>query len=292
MAFRQLATAGAGVLVTFLMGQAWAEELQPDKVITGIVGIDVAKLEELAKKDPALQLRPGIPQGVYVLSVLPESPAAQSGIQPRDVITRVATTSLRTFADLTMVVDALPAGEPVKLRVARFIGKRWNQTTLETTPQTWQAYAATQTIREIDEVSRATVLRHRNQDLFVTGRTRLQLFAVDDDLMLRFRLQKSLWLFVHTVTVRVGEQAQTWEFRHDDVKRNVVDAGVVAECVTVPVEGETLETVLALSRGATAIVRFTGKDSSVDYEVPAAELLQLKCVLMAFKHPLAGSDAK
>ncbi|GAB5414567.1 MAG: serine protease MucD [Congregibacter sp.] len=67
--------------------------------------------------------------GVVVRAVEPESPAAEAGLMPGDVITAVGSTPVRSLDDFEDIVDDLDDGESVPLRLMRrgsplFIGLR------------------------------------------------------------------------------------------------------------------------------------------------------------------------
>jgi serine protease DegQ len=68
--------------------------------------------------------------GVIITGVLQNGPAAQAGLKPGDVITRVASQEVRNVAQLLSAVAALPPGTPASLEVVRRDGK----TQLQVTP--------------------------------------------------------------------------------------------------------------------------------------------------------------
>jgi len=72
---------------------------------------------------------PGI-QGVIITGVLQNGPAAQAGIRPGDVISRVGDREVASVAQLLSAVAALTPGMPAKLDVLR----REGRTTIEVTP--------------------------------------------------------------------------------------------------------------------------------------------------------------
>jgi serine protease DegQ len=74
----------------------------------------------------------GIPgtQGVIITGVLQNGPAAQAGIRPGDVITRVGDREVANVSQLLSAVAALSPGHPARLDVLRRDGK----TSVEVTP--------------------------------------------------------------------------------------------------------------------------------------------------------------
>lgn len=63
---------------------------------------------------------PGLPtSGAYVGSVQPDSPAAQAGLRPGDVITALGGRPLVTAADLHRAVGDLPRGRDLSLTYVR-----------------------------------------------------------------------------------------------------------------------------------------------------------------------------
>jgi S1-C subfamily serine protease len=61
----------------------------------------------------------GVEQGLYVLEVAPDSPAAAAGIQPGDVITSVADEPTRSVEDLISILRRFAPGETVEVSIIR-----------------------------------------------------------------------------------------------------------------------------------------------------------------------------
>jgi S1-C subfamily serine protease len=96
------------------------------QVTRGWIGVEPQELSaELAESF-------GIPagSGVIITGVLQNGPAAQAGIRPGDVITRVAGREVGTVAQLLSAVAALPPGTSAAVDVVRRDGK----TQLNVTP--------------------------------------------------------------------------------------------------------------------------------------------------------------
>lgn len=88
------------------------------------ISIEEAPEEMLSRWD--------LPGGVVVRAVQPESPAAEAGLMPGDVITAVGSTPVRSLKDFQEIVEDLDAGESVPLRLMRrgsplFIGLRLSE---------------------------------------------------------------------------------------------------------------------------------------------------------------------
>ena len=94
--------------------------------VTGIIGLDRSAVP--ADMRTAAQRLYGVTDGVSVVDVVPRSPAAQAGLQTRDVITGAAngtgvmpsgwTTSGLTVSDLVKVIEK-SAGNPITLLIRR-----------------------------------------------------------------------------------------------------------------------------------------------------------------------------
>ena len=61
----------------------------------------------------------GIPEGIYVLSVLGDSPAYNAGIQPGDIITAIGSTDMHTISDFKTFAETLHAQDSVTIKVLR-----------------------------------------------------------------------------------------------------------------------------------------------------------------------------
>ena len=96
------------------------------QVIRGWIGVEPQNLS------PELAQSFGIKsdEGVIITGVLQNGPAAQAGIRPGDVITRVAGREVGTVAQLLSAVAALPPGTSAAVDVVRRDGK----TQLNVTP--------------------------------------------------------------------------------------------------------------------------------------------------------------
>ncbi|MDO5653491.1 MAG: trypsin-like peptidase domain-containing protein, partial [Brachymonas sp.] len=70
-------------------------------------------------------------EGVIVTGVVQDSPAAQAGVLPGDIISRVNTQPIRNVQDLLATVSGLKPGTPATLSVSR----KFEAMTLEITPQ-------------------------------------------------------------------------------------------------------------------------------------------------------------
>jgi Do/DeqQ family serine protease len=96
------------------------------QVTRGWIGVEPQDLS------PELAESFGIEQGagVIIAGVLQNGPAAQAGIKPGDVITRVANQEVKSVAELLSAVAALPPGTPAELEIMR----REAKSVLQVTP--------------------------------------------------------------------------------------------------------------------------------------------------------------
>lgn len=97
-----------------------AKQIADQLVTTGhamhpFVGITFAQLTPAV----AMQLGTSVRNGVVVTQVAPGSPAAQSGLQPRDIVTAVNGQALGTDAALAQVLASHNAGDTLTLSVVR-----------------------------------------------------------------------------------------------------------------------------------------------------------------------------
>lgn len=61
----------------------------------------------------------GLPGGVVVLEVVPESPAAEAGIMGGDIVTRLGKSAIQTTRDMRDATDRLQPGQSVAVRLIR-----------------------------------------------------------------------------------------------------------------------------------------------------------------------------
>jgi len=85
------------------------------QVTRGWVGVEPAELTpELAETFGLKQT-----EGVIIIGVLQNAPAAKAGLKPGDVLVSVAGQEVHSVGELLTAIAALKPGEPVKLAVMR-----------------------------------------------------------------------------------------------------------------------------------------------------------------------------
>ena len=102
--------------ITFPTGQEQEEIVQIAEGGLGekLLGIEVHSVTPELEKEYGL--KEGA-QGVVVTSVEPESPAAEAGINPGDMITRVNEDSITSLGDFQKAMEKVKPGDAVRLRV-------------------------------------------------------------------------------------------------------------------------------------------------------------------------------
>lgn len=117
---------GIGFAIPTSTARSVLDSIVKDGQVTrGWIGVEPQDLSrELAESF-------GIDQGtgVIITGVLQNGPAAQAGLRPGDVITRVADQEVKSVAQLLAAVAALPPGIPANLEVMRREGKSVLQVT-------------------------------------------------------------------------------------------------------------------------------------------------------------------
>jgi S1-C subfamily serine protease len=122
---------GIGFAININNAKAIADELVKNgSVKHAFLGINYVPLT------PAVADRLGIgeKQGVVVMEVVAGSPAAQAGLQARDVITRIADKEIKGESDLAKLVDTYKPGDRVSLTVVQGSDRREFSVTLGTAP--------------------------------------------------------------------------------------------------------------------------------------------------------------
>ena len=98
----------------------------------------IAELKAGIAREPSLRSKFTAERGALVMEVMPNSPAAASGIRPGDVIIKVADRSISTPNDVQQQVEASQIGRSLKLEVSR---QGWVRS-LEITPGVFPTTAA------------------------------------------------------------------------------------------------------------------------------------------------------
>jgi S1-C subfamily serine protease len=78
-----------------------------------------AELKAGIAREPSLRSKVTAEHGAVVMEVIPDSPAAASGIKPGDVIIKVAEQSINTPNDVQQQVEASEIGRSLKLEISR-----------------------------------------------------------------------------------------------------------------------------------------------------------------------------
>jgi S1-C subfamily serine protease len=87
-----------------------------------IVGFDISRLQRMARRHarPGLGLRvKDAPDGAYVGSIRPESPAARAGVLPGDVVVELSGAPVRNAADLERIAAQRAPGQPTSITLQR-----------------------------------------------------------------------------------------------------------------------------------------------------------------------------
>jgi len=117
---------GIGFSIPINMARAIADQLITDgRVRRGWLGVQPRDLSNE-------QRTAGIDPGAYVVAVLPDTPAANSGMRDGDVITALNSQTIGSSKDLLRVVAAAPIGKELACVVSRQSkNNRWSKTTLK-----------------------------------------------------------------------------------------------------------------------------------------------------------------
>jgi len=108
---------GIGFAVPINLAREVGEKLiQDGKFTRAWLGIGI---DNLAAYKAYQRLAPGVKEGVVVVRVVPDGPAAGSELQPADVITAVDGKPTTTVSQLKNEIRLKPIGQPVTLNVVR-----------------------------------------------------------------------------------------------------------------------------------------------------------------------------
>lgn len=109
-------SAGVGFAVPINVAKDILTQLrEKGKVTRGWLGVSVQAINE----DLAKTLKMPENKGAFVLDVTANSPAAQAGVKPEDVILAVDSQKIADSAELTKIVSAKTPGTAVKLEILR-----------------------------------------------------------------------------------------------------------------------------------------------------------------------------
>ncbi|WP_258239850.1 DegQ family serine endoprotease [Pseudidiomarina homiensis] len=170
---------GIGFAIPSDMMEALVQQLiEFGEVRRGVLGVRGNDLTP----DIAKALNLDANQGAFIAEVVPDSAAAEAGLQSGDVITAVNGEKIRSFADLSARVKTLGVGKPFDITVLRDGDKRTFEVTLsadETAVEAEQLHPALQgatlapsygggiTITELEEGSMAARYGLRKDDVIV-----------------------------------------------------------------------------------------------------------------------------
>jgi S1-C subfamily serine protease len=93
------------------------------KVEHAYLGIQMVNLSPELKKqineDPNSNMTVQQDQGVLIVKVMPDSPAAKAGLKSGDVIDRINNQAMKDASTIQQVVEQTPVGNELKIRVTR-----------------------------------------------------------------------------------------------------------------------------------------------------------------------------
>jgi Do/DeqQ family serine protease len=117
---------GIGFAIPTSTARSVLDSIVKDGQVTrGWIGVEPQDLSPELAESFGIQLG----AGVIITGVLQDGPAAQAGLKPGDVITRVAERDVKNVAELLSAVAALPPGTPADLEIMRRDGKSVLQVT-------------------------------------------------------------------------------------------------------------------------------------------------------------------
>lgn len=104
--------------------------VQSGRVVRAFLGIRAATMTA----NIAVQLRLPMTEGIFIEGVQPGGPAAQSGLQPRDIITKLDGRSIKNTRDLQGVLREKRLGDKLQVTLVRESREQTISVTLEETP--------------------------------------------------------------------------------------------------------------------------------------------------------------
>ncbi|MDR7151078.1 Do/DeqQ family serine protease [Hydrogenophaga palleronii] len=111
---------GIGFAIPTSTARSVLDSIVKDGQVTrGWIGVEPQDLSPELAESFGIQLS----AGVIITGVLQDGPAAQAGLKPGDVITRVADKNVKNVTELLSAVAALPPGTPADLEIMRREGK-------------------------------------------------------------------------------------------------------------------------------------------------------------------------
>ena len=102
-----------------LANQVATQVLTTGRVQRAFLGISYGDIE----RELAAQFGLPVSQGIIVLEVVPNSPAARAGLRAQDIIVRAGGTAIARGGDLQRVLRTLAPGDPIQLTVLRPTGE-------------------------------------------------------------------------------------------------------------------------------------------------------------------------
>jgi len=96
----------------------------------GFLGIDISKAQNVTEIHSQ---RFNMPVGVYVYSVVEDSPAEKAGLKQGNIITGLDNIQIRTIDDLINALSYKKAGQTIKLRIQEMENGKYVEKVLEIT---------------------------------------------------------------------------------------------------------------------------------------------------------------
>lgn len=255
-----------------------------DKPGWGVRFVDLDSASGILKEH---KIKPPAKGGAYVLFVRAFSPLDNAKIKTGDVISRWNGEKLNSGTELLEFMQKAAVGDRVRLDVYRLMPKgkshSWRQATIPIVVISMRDVLKAAMVRHNDEVSGASIIRHRNSPEFVNERTSLSAqFPIVDgksgELFLRLIWVGNDVLGIRSFLIKADERSISIDPPPFAIKSDFASKRVWEWYVA---QSEP-ETVKSIGEAKKVTVRFHGMNYSKDYEMPEEEIDHIKAVYDAW----------
>lgn len=259
-----------------------------DSPSLGVTLIAIADLPVEIKKDLDLPTK----IGVALLTVEPNSPAANAKLRPLDLITNINKKAIHTEAQYNEVMEGLEIGKEYEVKGFRgqSVGKKmkWKGGSIKLTPVNRRDVYLNAMRKKLDEVRETTSYRHVDSPESVNTASDLFLYFIAKKaekplLHLRIQFVNDDWLFIRRYVVKADENTFTIKpDRLQDVERDNGD-GKVWEWHDHSVGADERKMIDAITAAKRVILRCESDKYFKDRDLSRDEIHRLRVVLEAYR---------
>jgi len=269
-------------------GPSVADELLGD-LENPAVGVRVEALSDSRDRLKKIDVKTPTGVGVFVVDVVPHSPAANAQIGLANILTHVNGKSVRTVDEFKSAVSETAIGKECRIAGYRPIEVRgkviWKKGTVTITPVSARNVYLGVLRKEVDDVRSTTSYSHLDSPKFVNTQSDLSCYfaatnAGTPTLRLKIQYVADEWLFIRKFTIKADDK--TFTLSGEGIERDN-GSGNIWEWYNKPVGPSERKLLDAIGSADSVTLRYEGDQYVKDRVLSDEEIARVRHVLLAYQ---------